>query len=151
MDTPEIIVSATSVSDEAPVRSYFSVASTETSPSPVSRPVVPTPAAAPMPAAPRVAAQPAPQRSAAPVAAKGMPPVAAYALSVDDMMGVAQAAGLQWVMSDAQKVNQAQAAIANTPKPVHVPREPKPVVVMDNGPLVLVETRQDLRDTKLPF
>ena len=44
-----------------------------------------------------------------------------------------------------------QAAIANTPKPVHVPREPKPVVVMDNGPLVLVETRQDLRDTKLPF
>jgi len=153
VDTPEIIVSATSVSDEAPVRSYFSVASTETSPSPspVSRPVVPTPAAAPMPAAPRVAAQPAPQRSAAPVAAKGMPPVAAYALSVDDMMGVAQAAGLQWVMSDAQKVNQAQAAIANTPKPVHVPREPKPVVVTDNGPLVLVETRQDLRDTKLPF
>jgi ribonuclease E len=80
-----------------------------------------------------------------------MPPVTAYALSVDDMMGVAQAAGLQWVMSDAQKVSQAQAAIANTPKPVHVPREPKPVAVVDSGPLVLVETRQDLRDAKLPF
>lgn len=80
-----------------------------------------------------------------------MPRVGTYALSVDDMMGVAQAAGLQWVVSDAQKVNQAQAAIANTPKPVHVPREPKPVAVVDNGPLVLVETRQDLRNTPLPF
>jgi ribonuclease E len=151
-ESPEIIVSATSVSDEAPARSYFNVASTEAAPSPAAAAVVPAPAVAPdVPAAPRAAAQPpAPQRSAAPVA-KGMPPVAAYTLSVDDMMGVAQAAGLQWVMSDAQKVSQAQAAIANAPKPVHVPREPKPVVVMDNGPLVLVETRQDLRDTKLPF
>jgi ribonuclease E len=34
---------------------------------------------------------------------------------------------------------------------VHVPRKPKPVVVVDNGPLVLVETRQDLRNTPLPF
>jgi ribonuclease E len=80
-----------------------------------------------------------------------MPAVGAYVLSVDDMMGVAQAAGLQWVISDAHKVSQAQAAIANAPKPVHVPREPKPVVVMDSGPLVLVETRQDLRNTPLPF
>ncbi len=150
-ESPEIIVSATSVSDEAPARSYFNVASTETVSSPVAAAVVPAAATTPVVPAPRAAAQtPAPQRSAAPVA-KGMPPVAAYTLSVDDMMGVAQAAGLQWVMSDAQKVSQAQAAIANTPKPVHVPREPKPVVVMDNGPLVLVETRQDLRDTKLPF
>jgi ribonuclease E len=84
-------------------------------------------------------------------AAKAMPAVGAYVLSVDDMMGVAQAAGLQWVISDAHKVSQAQAAIANAPKPVHVPREPKPVVVMDSGPLVLVETRQDLRNTPLPF
>jgi len=113
---------------------------------------VPAPAAAAVVPAPRVAAEPtAPQRIAAPAAPKGMPPVAAYALSVDDMMGVAQAAGLQWVMSDAQKVSQAQAAIANTPRPVHVPREPKPAAVVDNGPLVLVETRQDLRDAKLPF
>ena len=152
VDGPEIIVSATSVSDEAPTRSYFNVASTEADNSPVAAAAVPAPAAAAVVPAPRVAAEPtAPQRIAAPAAPKGMPPVAAYALSVDDMMGVAQAAGLQWVMSDAQKVSQAQAAIANTPRPVHVPREPKPAAVVDNGPLVLVETRQDLRDAKLPF
>ena len=63
----------------------------------------------------------------------------------------AHAAGLQWVLSDAEKVRQAQEAIANTPKPVHVRREPKPAVVMDTGPLVLVETRQDLRTVNLPF
>jgi ribonuclease E len=80
-----------------------------------------------------------------------MPSIAAYQLSIDDMMGVAHAAGLQWVLSDAEKVRQAQEAIANTPKPVHVPREPKPPVVMDAGPLVLVETRQDLRTVNLPF
>ena len=152
VDAPEIIVSATSVSDEAPTRSYFNMASTETVASPVAATAVPAPAAASVVPAPRAAAQPsAPQRNAAPAAPKGMPPVAAYTLSVDDMMGVAQAAGLQWVMSDAEKVSQAQAAIANTPKPVHVPREPKPVAVVDSGPLVLVETRPDLRDAKLPF
>jgi ribonuclease E len=34
---------------------------------------------------------------------------------------------------------------------VHVPREPKPVVLLDEGPLVLVETRKDLREMVLPF
>jgi len=51
----------------------------------------------------------------------------------------------------AKKVAQAQAQIAAEPKPVHVPREPKPVVKMDDGPLVLVETRKDLRHMTLPF
>jgi ribonuclease E len=34
---------------------------------------------------------------------------------------------------------------------VHVPRERKPMVVIDEGPLVLVETRKDLSQLKLPF
>jgi ribonuclease E len=34
---------------------------------------------------------------------------------------------------------------------LHVPRERKPVVVLDEGPLVLVETRKDLSQMKLPF
>ena len=46
---------------------------------------------------------------------------------------------------------QVQAAIAAEPKPIHVPREIKPVVVLDEGPLVLVETRKDLRNMPLPF
>ncbi len=59
--------------------------------------------------------------------------------------------GLEWVNSDQQKVAQVQAAIAAEPKPIHVPREPSPPVVIDEGPLVLVETRKDLRSMTLPF
>ena len=53
--------------------------------------------------------------------------------------------------SDAARVAQAQEAIANAPKPVHVPRERPAVAVVDEGPLVLVETRKDLSQLKLPF
>ena len=69
----------------------------------------------------------------------------------DALAHIAQASGLSWVHSDQDKVQQAQAAIAAEPKPIHVPREPKPVVALDEGPLVLVETRKDLRDVSLPF
>ena len=54
---------------------------------------------------------------------------------------------LSWVNSDADKIREAQAAIAAEPKPVHVPRERPPVVVVDEGPLVLVETRKDPQPT----
>jgi ribonuclease E len=77
--------------------------------------------------------------------------VQSFTLSIDSLNQVAQSSGLEWVNSNADKVAQAQAAIAAEPKPIHVPREPKPPVVLDEGPLVLVETRKDLRDMKLPF
>ena len=35
--------------------------------------------------------------------------------------------------------------------PVRVPRERPPAVVVDEGPLVLVETKKDLRNLQLPF
>ena len=41
--------------------------------------------------------------------------------------------------------------IAAEPQPIRVPREPRPVVLVDDGPLVLVETRKDLSQMKLPF
>ncbi len=157
---------------EAPVRSYFSMP-TETpaaldTPAPVI-PVVAPAAAAPVeaitaPVAPVVAAPVAPAPRAerpapvaqAPVApaapaARGLPKVQPFSLSIDSLQQVAQSSGLEWVNSNADKVAQAQAAIAAEPKPIHVPREPKPPVVLDEGPLVLVETRKDLRDMKLPF
>jgi ribonuclease E len=37
------------------------------------------------------------------------------------------------------------------PAPIHVPRERPPLVISDEGPLVLVETRKDLRNLNLPF
>jgi ribonuclease E len=61
------------------------------------------------------------------------------------------AAGLEWVNSDGEKIAAVQAAMAAEPKPVRVPRQPKPVLVVDEGPLVLVETRKDLSQLKLPF
>jgi ribonuclease E len=74
-----------------------------------------------------------------------------YVLPACDLVAVAQAAGLEWVSSDADKVRAAQEAIASEPRPIRVPRERKPVVVVDEGPLVLVETRLDLSQMKLPF
>ncbi len=55
------------------------------------------------------------------------------------------------VNSDSEKIQAAQAAMAAEPVPVRVPRERKPLVVIDEGPLVLVETRKDLSQLKLPF
>ena len=80
-----------------------------------------------------------------------LPVVAPFVLPIDEMQQVAQGSGLQWVMSDADKVAAVQAAIAAEPRPVRVPRERPPAVVLDDGPLVLVETRRDLRDLQLPF
>jgi len=50
-----------------------------------------------------------------------------------------------------ERVAQVQAAIAAEPAPVHVPRERPAPVVLDSGPLILVETRRDLRNLNLPF
>jgi ribonuclease E len=74
-----------------------------------------------------------------------------FVLPTDALQAVAEAAGLQWVNSDEEKIRAAQEAMANEPKPMHVPREPRPFVPIDEGPLVLVETRKDLTQFKLPF
>jgi ribonuclease E len=74
-----------------------------------------------------------------------------FVLVPEELSQIAQSAGLEWVQSDAEKVRQAQQAIAAEPAPVRVPREPKPPVKVEDGPLVLVETRRDLRNMTLPF
>ncbi|MGD9773143.1 Rne/Rng family ribonuclease [Diaphorobacter sp.] len=111
------------------------------------------PAAAPAASAPVAtpATAPAEQPAAPAAAASGMPRVSAFTLPVASLQQVAQDAGLEWVNSDAEKIAAVQAAIAAEPKPVHVPRERPPVAQLDEGPLVLVETRRDLRDLQLPF
>ena len=74
-----------------------------------------------------------------------------YALPLDDLHQVAQSTGLQWVNSDPQRISVVQAAIAAEPKPVHTPRERPAPVALDEGPLILVETKRDLRNLVLPF
>ncbi len=84
-------------------------------------------------------------------AANALPKVTSYDLPLQDLAQVAQGSGLQWVNSDASKIAEAQAAIAAEVKPAHAPRERPALVASSEGPLVLVETKRDLREMALPF
>ncbi|MCY4753388.1 Rne/Rng family ribonuclease [Pelomonas aquatica] len=88
--------------------------------------------------------------AAEPVAAPA-PVGEAFKLPMDELNAIASAAGLSWVNSDADKIAAARAAIAAEPAPAALGREPAAIVVIDEGPLVLVETRKDLSQVKLPF
>jgi len=144
------------VSEERPAgRSYFeqraqqAAAATSEAPAQADTSAPAAPVAAPVTTQATVAPTPAP--AAAVAAAKGLPVVTGYTLPVDSLQQVAQNSGLVWVNSDADKIAAVQAAIAAEPKPVHVPRERPPAVVINEGPLVLVETRKDLSSINLPF
>ena len=113
--------------------------------------VVETPAAESVVAAVETVEQAEAQPDVTMAAAAGMPKVQAFTLPEADLHRIASDAGLQWVGSDADKVAAVQAAIAAEPKPVHIPRERPPMVVLDEGPLILVETRRDLAGMVLPF
>ena len=89
--------------------------------------------------------------TAAATPSAGLPLVQPFALPVDTLAQMAQASGLSWVNSDEEKIKVAQAAIAAQPDPIHVPREIPVRDVVDEGPLVLVETKRDLRNLNLPF
>ncbi len=148
----------------APVTTAFSEASNEqaTAPAMAAEPVAadfiePTPRTAvaqpdavstadlePL-ASPAIAAEPAQAREPEQDLA------ADYVLPAEDLQAIAASAGLEWVGSDAEKIRQVQESLANEPQPVRVPREPKPAIRADDGPLVLVETRKDLSAIKLPF
>ena len=159
------VASNAEATDTAPTRSYFAQ-STDNALAPVTAaeaaavaevveaapaPAVAVAAAAVAPAMTPIAT-PAPAPAQAEVTPPAsMPKVQGYNFSIDALQQVAQQAGLQWVQSDAEKIAQVQAAIAAEPKPIHAPRELKPAVVVDDGPLVLVETRRDLRNMPLPF
>ena len=96
---------------------------------------------------------PMPKQSApvASTAEQGLPKVQAFDLPVASLNQVAQTAGLAWVNSDPQKAASVKAAIAAEPKPIHVPRERPATAQVDTSPLVLVETKRDLRNMTLPF
>jgi len=78
-------------------------------------------------------------------------PLKAFVLPTSELHELASVAGLEWVQSNEESVRSVQAAMAAEPKPVHQARIIKPVVLDDVGPLVLVETRKDLSQMKLPF
>ncbi len=116
-------------------------------------PVVAAPAPAPV-AAPVAAvkvAAPAPVAVSAAPAGNGMPKVSGFALPMDSLQAVAQTSGLQWVNSDPARIAAVQAAIAAEAAVVHVPRERPAAVTIQEGPLVLVETKRDLTKMDLPL
>jgi ribonuclease E len=80
-----------------------------------------------------------------------MPSIASYELPMGQLQQVASGSGLEWVNSNPERIAQVQTAIAAEPKPVHVPRERPAPIVIDEGPLVLVETKRDLRQMAMPF
>ena len=155
----EVSASTGQSQDEAPVtRSYFDRAAGSATPvSSASNSVSDTAQAStsaqsvPVPVPASASASAPESKSAAKAPAAGLPKVQAFELPIASLIQVAEGSGLQWVNSDPDKIAQVQAAIAAEPKPVHVPRERPPAVVLDEGPLVLVETRKDLSDMKLPF
>ena len=72
-----------------------------------------------------------------------------YDLPIEALRGLASGAGLEWVNSDADKIRAVQEAMANEPKPVHVPRERKPVVLaaaMRPATALLADGPQNLLD-----
>ena len=98
-----------------------------------------------------VTQQPDPAVGSTAAPTRALVPVKPYVLPVDALHSVAQQAGLEWVNSDPAKVAAAQAAMAAQPQAIHVPRERPPLPVLDEAPLVLVETRKDLHSLTLPF
>jgi ribonuclease E len=123
----------TETSSPAPVASVASVAPAatpafvaEVSPAPaVVAPVavsVEAPVAAPTPA-------PAP-----------LPKVEFQPLKTSELTSVIESAGMVWVNTDNQKLEEVRVQIAAEPVISHPPREPKPPVEVSTGPMVLVET-----------
>jgi ribonuclease E len=140
---------------EEPRKSYFTASTEAPAPQTVMAPVTvvsQTPAVAPVPQAPATPKPVSTPAAAAPLAAAaGMPKLQSFALPLAELAQVAESSGLNWVNSDAEKIAAVQAAIAAEPKAIHVPRERPAVVPVDGGPLVLVETKRDLRNMTLPF
>jgi ribonuclease E len=136
-----------SSADAAP-RSYFERGSTQSNTETTSSDKQPSNASEQK--APSMLAEPVAVATSLP-APVGLPKIQKYDLPMANLIQVAEASGLQWVNSDPEKIAQVQATIAAEPKPVHVPRERPPAAIFDEGPLILVETRKDLSEMKLPF
>ena len=152
---PAAVAVAAAVPTEAnaPVAESAPASITEASPAEiaaVSEPISTEASTEKAPTAPEKEA-PAVAMAAEAAAAAQPAPASTYHLPIEQLSALAQAAGLQWVQSDAEKIAAVQAAIAAEPAAIRIPRERPAPVVLDDAPLILVETRKDLADLRLPF
>ncbi len=79
-----------------------------------------------------------------------LPRAQAFSLPVEQLAGLAEGAGLQWIQSDRDRVSAVQQAIAAEPIEPRLARDRVPVQLPDDGALVLVETRKALPELRLP-
>ena len=84
-------------------------------------------------------------------AASGMPKVGHFELPTASLVEMTHASQLEWVQSDPLKVQATQERMAQEPKAIRPVRVRAPAVSLDQGPLVLVETKRDLSQLHLPF
>jgi ribonuclease E len=133
----------------APAEPVAPVAAWQEAPAVEAAPVATEPVARAQ-AVERVAVSAATESVAPPHAAEPIR-IEPYQLPTDELRQLAGSAGLEWVLSDAERIRAVQQAMAAEPPPVRVPREPRRQVLVDEGPLVLVETKKDLSQLKLPF
>ena len=145
---PVAVVDATGVTS-VPATPMEATAPVAAMPAPVALSVAPEAVAAPKPQ-PAPVAQ-APEAAAPAEDAPGMPKLQPFALPVDALAQVAERSGLNWVNSDVAKIAAVQAAIAAEPKAVRIPRERTLKAQTTEEPLVMVETKRDLRGMTLPF
>jgi ribonuclease E len=83
------------------------------------------------------AATPTPTPTPAPAP---LPKVEFQPLKTSELTSVIESAGMVWVNTDHQKLEEVRGQIASEPVIAHPPREPKPPVEASTGPMVLVET-----------
>jgi ribonuclease E len=69
-----------------------------------------------------------------------LPKVEFQPLKTSELTSVIESAGMVWVNTDNQKLEEVRVQIAAEPVIAHPPREPKPPVEVSTGPMVLVET-----------
>jgi ribonuclease E len=69
-----------------------------------------------------------------------MPKVEFQPLKTSELTSVIESAGMVWVNTDHQKLEEVRVQIAAEPVISHPPREPKPPVEVSTSPMVLVET-----------
>jgi ribonuclease E len=133
-----VAVATLAATANTPVETHVATPVVEATPVAFAPEVSATPVVAAATPAPVVEASSA--EPTAPVAPAPLPKVEFKPLQTSELTSVIESAGMVWVNTDHQKLEEVRAQIAAEPAIVYPPREPKPPVEISTGPMVLVET-----------
>jgi ribonuclease E len=131
--TPSAPASESTSSAFAPVADLASSSATATTATSTAEVIAPPT----VPSAPVAEFAPAATPAIAPAP---LPKVEFQPLQTSELSSVIESAGMVWVNTDHQKLEEVRAQIAAEPVVRHEPRQPKPPVELSTEPMVLVET-----------